>query len=1134
MENAKAKKTRVVSGNHAAATIAYAMSEAAAIYPITPSSDMAELCDAMAAKGDKNIFGTIPRVVQLQSEAGAAGTLHGIMAGGALATTFTASQGLLLMIPNMYKIAGELLPCVMHVSARSVASHALSIFGDHSDVMAVRSTGWAMLCSSSVQEAQDMALIAHLASIQGSYPVLHFFDGFRTSHEINKIETIDNATIKKLVKDLKLDDKIKKFRNRALNPNHPHQAGTAQNPDTFFQNREACNPYVDNMGDIVHNIMCKVGEATGRHYKPFEYIGGAAAKHIIVAMGSACETIEEYITDKPDLGLVKVRLYRPFDMKYFFSVLPPSVETGTVLDRTKENGAVGDPLYTDFCAVRIADYMQRGHSNISMYAGRYGLGSKEFTPAMVAAVYANAASKSPKNHFTVGINDDVSGTSLPIPTPPSPHGDATPSELRKTECVFYGLGSDGTVGANRNSTSIIGDNTNLHAQAYFVFDSKKSGGTTISHLRFSDKPIKSTYLVNSPCFVACHNQTFLTKFDMLAGIKKGGTFLLNTTYSAEELENILPANVKRTLHEREVKFYIINAYKIAAELGLQQRINTIMQSAFFKLTDIIPYKNAVGFMKAAIDKSYGKKGGTILEMNYAAVDSAESNLQKIEIPTTWAAATDPSHPAQKNSLDFSPCQVGCCKSTEEYYKCFCKPINRLQGNELPVSAFNPDGRVPTATGQYEKRNIATSLPEWIAKNCIQCNHCVLVCPHATIRAHLATPAELEKAPKTFNTLKANGFDTNLYKIQLNPHDCTGCGSCANVCPTREKALIMRPFNQVDEAANYKFSLKLPYPEIEPNNVKNSQFLRPYFEFSGACAGCGETPYIKLVTQLFGNRMIIANSTGCTSIYGGSSPTCPYTVDRGGRGPAWANSLFEDTAEFGYGIKLAYDVRNGGAGGARRGEAPRESVWIIGGDGWAYDIGYGGLDHVLAQNEDVNILVLDTEVYSNTGGQSSKSTPSGAIAKFASAGKLTNKKDLGAMAMNYENVYVAQIALGANYAQTLTAIKEAEAHKGPSLIIAYSTCIGHGIDMSNGMKTMKNAVDSGYWTLYRRKPATDDKPAEFILDSGEPKMPYKEFLANETRYKALEKADPEAAKKLFEQAELHAKRRYEKYKKMAGI
>jgi len=1089
------KKYISTSGNQAVARMAHAMTEAAAIYPITPSSDMAEYYDELSAKGGKNIWGLNPRVMEMQSEAGAAGTLHGLLAAGAIGTTFTASQGLLLMIPNMYKICGELLPCVMHVSARTIASHALSIFGDHSDVMSVRSCGWAMLASSNVQEAQDMALAAHLASLKASYPFVHFFDGFRTSHEINKIELIEPETIKAIAKKLEIDSDVKKFRDRALDPTHPHQTGTAQNPDTFFQAREAANPYIGGISNIIHNILGEIGAVTGRKYSAFEYFGDKAAKNIVVIMGSGADTVEEYLAGGKGVGMIKVRLYRPFDIAAFVKLIPQTCEKITVLDRTKENGATGDPLYLDVCAALV----EMGGMKAKVLSGRYGLSSKEFTTEMVDAIYKNMGAKVSKNHFTIGITDDVTKSSLDFV-----RDDDKKPVAGLTECKFYGLGSDGTVGANKNSATIISDHTDMFAQAYFVYDSKKSGGTTTSHVRFSKKPIRMPYLVSNPTFVACHNQSFIGKFDMLSGIRTGGTFLLNTTYTPEELNNVLTDEIKATLKDKKINFYTINAYKIAGDLGLKGRINTIMQSCFFKLTEVIPYKDAVKFMKGAIDKSYGKKGPAVLEMNYAAVDAAEKHLSKFDTSALTVSA-------KANTKGCAGCSgCGGCggkggNKLEAYYNAVCKPINTMRGDELPVSAFNADGRVPTATTQFERRNLATSLPLWIPENCIKCNICALVCPHATIRAHM---------------------DGDKHIIQVNPFDCTGCGSCANVCPSKNKALVMKPFDDAcfkDLGASYEKSLKLPYPAIEPTNVKNSQFLKPYFEFSGACAGCGETPYVKLVSQLFGSRMIVANATGCSSIYGGSSPTCPYTIDAKGHGPAWANSLFEDNAEFGYGIKHAKEIQGKGD----------QCVWIFGGDGWAYDIGYGGLDHIAAQNLDVNVLVMDTQVYSNTGGQASKATPAGAIAKFAAGGKPTQQKDLGAMLMNYDNVYVAQIAMGANYQQTLTALREAEAHKGPSVVIAYSTCINHGIDMSNGMKVMKNAVDSGYWTLYRRKPATDGKAPEFILDSAEPKMAYTDFIHGETRYTALEKINPEGAKALFESQEKYNRARYEKYKKMAG-
>jgi pyruvate-ferredoxin/flavodoxin oxidoreductase len=1047
----KKEEITTINGNGAIAHTAYMLTEAAPIYPITPSSDMAEYCDEWASRGVTNAFGKVPEIIEMQSEAGAAGTLHGILLGGALGTTFTSSQGLLLMIPNMYKIVGELLPAVFHVSARTVAAHALSIFGDHSDVYACRQTGVAMLASNSVQEAADMSLLSHLAAIEASYPFLHFIDGFRTSHEFNKISMPAAETAKKLLNQKALAE----FRARALNPDKPRVYGTAQNPDTYFQNREACNTAVDAIPRIVQNYMDGFAKETGRAYKLFDYAGVADAEHIIVAMGSVCETIEETLPKlKGKYGLIKVRLYRPFAVDAFINQIPKTAKTITVLDRTKENGAVGDPLYTDVCSALF----ESGIPNIKVLAGRYGLSGKEFTPDMAAGIFNNSV----KNHFTVGIDDDVTHMSLDIIPRPDLH--------EAGGCRFYGLGSDGTVGANRNSVSIIGDNTGMYAQAYFVYDSKKSGGTTVSHLRFSAKPIKSTYLVTHPTFVACHNQTFLAKFDMLDGIADGGTFLLNTTYGEEKLNDILPNAVKRVVAAKHLNFYIINAYSIAKDLGLGGRINTIMQSAFFKLTNIMDFEAIKGYMKKAIDKSYGKKGAAVVEMNYRAVDSADANLVRVAVPKEWANL-----PAENGQPATDT--VGIIEA-----------INGLQGDKLPVSAFSADGHTETATTKYEKRNIATQLPQWRSEHCIQCNRCAFVCPHACIRPHLLE-AGREK-PETFKTIKATGVPNMPdaeYRIQVSPRDCTGCGACANVCPARMKALVMTPFEQIKEDENYEYSLGLPYPDTEPVNVKMSQFRRPLFEFSGACAGCGETPYIKLLTQLYGDRMIIANATGCSSIYGASSPTCPYAKNAAGQGPAWANSLFEDNAEFGFGIRKALNAAG----------KTDKVVWVIGGDGWAYDIGFGGLDHILSTDEDINVLVLDTEVYSNTGGQASKSTPMGAAAKFASGGKRTGKKDLGAMMMQYPNCYVAQVAMGANYEHTLRVLKEAAEHKGPSLVIAMCTCINHGIDMSNGMKIMADAVKCGYTKLYHR-PAG----GELVMDSAPPTGSIEEFKASQTRFRKI--------------------------------
>lgn len=1042
-EKNKQEQFKTISGNEATARSAYYLTEAASIYPITPSSDMAEYCDQWATKGKTNILGKIPNVIEMQSEAGAAGTLHGLLLGGTLGTTFTSSQGLLLMIPNLYKMVGELLPAVVHVAARTIATHALSIFGDHSDIYACRSTGIAMLASNSVQENADMSLIAHLAAIEASYPFMHFFDGFRTSHEFNTIQVPDNLIAEKLLNR----DALQKFRARGLNPEQPKIYGTAENPDIFFQHREAANSYINAIPQIVEKYMQDFAKLTGRKYQLFDYVGDPHAEHIIIAMGSACETIAETLPKlNGKYGLIKVRLYRPFSAEHLLAALPQTVKTITVLDRTKENGAVGDPLYLDIASV-IRDK--------TIIAGRYGLSSKEFTPDMVATIFDNATSTTPKDHFTIGINDDVTHTSLQVTTRPDLH--------LQGGCRFYGLGSDGTVGANKNSCAIIGENTDLYSQAYFVYDSKKSGGTTISHLRFDKHPIHAPYLVTHPNFVACHNQTFLTKFDMLSGIANGGTFLLNTTYPAAEIDNILPNAVKRTLREQNINFYIINAYQIAKELGLGVRINTIMQAAFFKLINLIDYQKIKSLLKAKIEKSYAKKGQKVLDMNYQAVDSADTALQKIDV----------------NSLTITE------TTTDKKTLTMLETINSLQGDTLPVSAFTPNGSAPTATTQFEKRDIATSLPRWIPENCIQCNQCAMVCPHATIRPVLTN----KPTPEGFKTIKPlglPGYEDYQYRIQVSPHDCTGCGSCANVCPARNKALVMEPFDQVDEDKNYQYSLTLPDIKMEPKNVKMSQFNRPLFEFSGACAGCGETPYIKLLTQLYGDKLVIANATGCSSIYGGSSPSCPYAKNEQGHGPAWANSLFEDNAEFGFGLRKALNIQG----------QTDKIVWVIGGDGWAYDIGFGGLDHVLASQENINILVLDTEVYSNTGGQSSKATPKGAIAKFAAGGKPTDKKDLGAMMMQYPNVYVAQIAMGANKEHTLKILKEATEHNGPSLVIAMCTCINQGIDMSNGMQIMADAVKCGYIKLYHRDP----KDNQITIDSPEPTGDIEEFKNNQTRFR----------------------------------
>ena len=1173
-----------IDGNTAASHVAYAFSEVAAIYPITPSSPMAEYADEWATAGRKNMFGQELRIAEMQSEGGAAGAVHGSLVAGALTTTYTASQGLLLMIPNMYKISGELLPTVFHVSARALAAHALNIFGDHSDVMACRQTGFAMLASNSVQEAMDLALVAHLSTLKAKVPFLHFFDGFRTSHEIDKIDGIEYDEMKALAEKTGCMEAIREFKNRALNPDHPHQKGTAQNADIYFQNREAANKYYNETPAIVQSMMDEVSKLTGRDYKLFQYYGAPDAEDVIIMMGSGCEAVEEtvdyYAKQGKKVGLLKVRLYRPFSVSHFTAALPASVKRVAVLDRTKEPGSLGEPLYLDVCTALV----EAGRTNIKVVGGRYGLGSKEFNPSMVNAVYKNLEAKEPKNHFTVGIIDDVTNTSLDY----SEFINASPAGT--VRCKFYGLGSDGTVGANKNSIKIIGDHTDKYAQGYFFYDSKKSGGLTISHLRFGDVPIKSTYLIDQADFVACHNPAYVTHYNMVDDIKDGGVFLLNCHWTPEQLDSELPAAMKQSIAKKHIKFYTINALKIVTEIGARKGVNTVCQAAFFKLANIIPYDEAAGYMKQMIKKAYGKKGDDVVNMNYACVDKAIDGLVEIKVPAEWANATTGAKAAEV--------------AGDEYFKNVISPILRQEGDKLPVSAFAPDGSVPSGTTKYEKRGIAPFIPQWQPDNCIQCNQCSLVCPHACLRPVLTTKAQTDKAPKTYvakpatTQLKDTGYS---FRIQISPLDCTGCGSCANVCPAKEKALVMKPLDDLiaAESANYNYTQKIPFVDVsdkvKPETVKGSQFKQPLFEFSGACAGCGETPYVKLITQLFGDRMIVANATGCSSIYGGSAPTCPYTKNAEGKGPAWANSLFEDNAEYGYGMKLAYNARvtelkahvnaalalgvsdklkaalenwlnvyDDAAGSkaaaaeiiallpaalkAAKGELKTElkyiddekdclikkSVWIFGGDGWAYDIGYGGLDQVLASGEDVNVLVVDTEVYSNTGGQSSKSTPTGSVAKFAAGGKRTKKKDLGAMAMTYGYVYVAQVAMGADKNQVIKAISEAEAYHGPSLIIAYATCINHGIDMSNGMKEEEKAVKAGYWQLYRFNPELADQGKNpFVLDSKDPTESYQEFIAGETRYKSLAKSKPEIAQELFERAEKEAKARLDGYKTRAG-
>ena len=1169
-----------IDGNGAVSHVAYMFSDVAAIYPITPSSTMAEYVDEWAAQGRINLFGQKVHVAEMQSEAGAAGAVHGSLVAGALTTTFTASQGLLLMIPNMYKISGELLPGVFHVSARALAAHALSIFGDHSDVMACRQTGFAMLASGSVQEAMDMALVAHLSAIKGSVPFLHFFDGFRTSHEIQKIDAYELEEVKKLVDW----EKIEEFRARALNPEHPHQGGTAQNPDIYFQNREAANKYYEAIPGIVEKYMKQVAKLTGRSYKLFDYYGAPDAEEVIVAMGSGCETIHEtldaMLKKGKKVGVIKVHLYRPFSAKHFLAALPETCKKIAVLDRTKEPGSLGEPLYEDICAVLA----ENGKKDIVVVGGRYGLGSKEFNPTMVKAVYDNLAKAAPKNHFTVGIIDDVTKTNLKL----GKQYNVAPAGT--VSCKFYGLGSDGTVGANKNSIKIIGDHTDKYAQAYFAYDSKKSGGLTVSHLRFGDVPIRSTYLIDAADFIACHNPAYVTMYDMVTSLKDGGTFLLNSQWEPEEMDAHLPATMKQLLAKKNAKFYTINAIKLAKEVGMGGRINTIMQAAFFKLADIIPYEDADKYMKAYAKKTYGKKGDAVVQKNWDAIDIAISGLKEVPVPAEWATATTGAVPAHVEASD--------------YFNNFVKPILAQEGDSLPVSAFDPAGIVPNGTTQYEKRGIAVNVPEWAVDNCIQCGQCSLVCPHACIRPMLVK--EGTEKPADFITKKAIGKELAgyEYRMQVSPLDCTGCGNCVEVCPAKVKALVMKPLaSQKAEEANWDFAMKLPKPDVKfaSMNVKNSQFLQPLFEFSGACAGCGETPYVKLVTQLFGDRMMVANATGCSSIYGGSAPTNPYTVNEKGHGPAWANSLFEDNAEFGFGMNLATaqrraklaetvakliaidwaqaDIKAAGqewldnmddAEGSRAaGEKllaackdgidltgtewegkdctceactlakeviasadllTKKSIWIFGGDGWAYDIGYGGVDHVLAQNQDVNILVLDTEVYSNTGGQASKSTPTGSVAKFAAAGKRTKKKDLGMMAMSYGYVYVATVAMSANPAQLIKAMIEAEKYHGPSLIIAYAPCINHGINMSLAQAEIRKAVAAGYWPLYRFNPELDNP---LTIDSKDPTESYQDFIRSETRYQTLLKMFPEAAEKLFAQNEEDAKARLANYKRMAG-
>ncbi|HDI3056648.1 TPA: pyruvate:ferredoxin (flavodoxin) oxidoreductase [Clostridium botulinum] len=1169
-----AKIMKTMDGNQAAAEASYAFTEVAAIYPITPSTPMAEGVDEWSAHGKKNIFGQSVKVVEMQSEAGASGTVHGSLAAGALTTTYTASQGLLLMIPNLYKIAGELLPGVFHVSARALATHALSIFGDHQDVMATRQTGVALLAASNVQEVMDLANIAHLSAIKSRVPFLHFFDGFRTSHEYQKIEIINYDDVAKLVDY----NALKEFKSRALNPEHPTLKGTAQNPDIYFQGREASNKFYKEVPNIVENYMREIEKITGRSYHPFDYYGDPDAENIIVAMGSVCDTIEEtvdYLINKGQkVGIIKIHLYRPFCPTYFMKSLPKTVKKIAVLDRTKEPGSIGEPIYLDVCKV-----FYNTKDKPIIVGGRYGLGSKDTRPSQIISVFDNLNQDNPKDGFTIGITDDVTNTSLPE----KDVVDTTPEGT--ISCKFWGLGSDGTVGANKTAVKIIGDNTDLYAQAYFSYDSKKSGGSTISHLRFGKDKIKSPYLIYNADYIACHNKSFIYNFDVLKGLKKNGTFVLNCPWDEAELEEKLPASMKKYIAENNINFYIIDGISIAQNIGLGGRINMIMQSAFFKLANVIPVNEAVELLKNSVEKTYGKKGEKIVEMNKAAIDTGIDAVHKVNIPSSW-----------KNA-EVEPTSI---KEEPDFIKKVQRPMSRHEGDELPVSAFNgmEDGTFPLGTTSYEKRGIAVMIPEWQIDKCIQCNQCSYICPHSVIRAYLLNKDEKEKAPSAFETKKATGkgLEELGYRIQISPLDCTGCGNCADVCPAPGKALIMKNAEEQIEmqSENWEFGLNITTKEnlMDPKTLKGSQFIRPLLEFHGACPGCGETPYIKLLTQLFGDRMMIANATGCSSIWGGSAPSIPYTTNSQGKGPSWGNSLFEDNAEYGYGMYLAVkqireklaelmqealnmeinqnlkdafkqwlesmdDGEHSKTATAKILEAmPNEnyqnnpilneimekkdylikkSHWMIGGDGWAYDIGFGGLDHVLASGDDVNIFVMDTEIYSNTGGQCSKSTQTGAIAKFAAAGKKIKKKDLGLMAMSYGYVYVAQIAMGANMNHTIKTIAEAETYKGPSLIIAYAPCISHGIKtgMGTSIAEEKKAVESGYWHLYRYNPMLKEEGKNpFTLDSREPTKSFKEFIQGEVRYSSLMNVFPGIAEKMSDMAEQHARERYDNYKHLA--
>ena len=1179
------RKIKTMDGNTAAAHVSYAFTEVAAIYPITPSSVMAEVTDEMATAGTKNLFGQTVKIAEMQSEGGAAGAVHGSLAAGALTTTYTASQGLLLMIPNMYKMAGELLPGVIHVSARCVATHALNIFGDHSDIYACRQTGYAMLCSSNVQEVMDLGAVAHLSAIKGRVPFLHFFDGFRTSHEIQKIKVWDYDTLGEM-----LDwDAVNDFRRRSLNPEHPVLRGSAQNPDVFFQAREACNKYYNEIVDVTENYMNEVNKRIGTDYKLFNYYGAKDAEHVIVAMGSVCDTIEEtidYLASKGEkIGLVKVRLYRPFSQKHLLAALPKTVKTISVLDRTKEPGSFGEPLFLDvLAALKGTEF-----DGVKVLGGRYGLGSKDTVPSHIIPVFENMKLADPKERFTLAINDDVTGLSLPA------------SEIVDTApqgticCKFWGLGSDGTVGANKNSIKIIGDNTDMYAQGYFSYDSKKSGGITVSHLRFGKNPIKSTYLINRADFVACHNESYVTKYDMVEDIKPGGTFLLNCQWKTiEELDKNLPGDMKAYIANNNINFYTIDASDIAMSVGLGNRVSTILQSAFFKLTGILPQEKAIELMKAAATKSFSKKGDDIVRMNHEAIDAGATAVVKVDVPDSWKTASG-SAQVEKVNTD-KP-------ALNKFINDILIPANKQQGDKIPVSTFVDiaDGTSPSGTSAFEKRGIALYVPEWQPDKCIQCNQCSYVCPHAVIRPLALSEDEAKNAPDSMKFVDMKGLPGYKFTMTISPMDCTGCGSCVNICPAGAKdkannALVMKPLeSQKGEEEGFLFGNTVVADEavtekFKPETVKGSQFLTPLLEFSGACAGCGETPYAKLVTQLFGDRMYIANATGCSSIWGNSAPSTPYTTNLEGKGPAWANSLFEDNAEFGYGMMLANNQirenlagkihnlttsENGTVASAAQawletykdGEASKKasanlvkalegatddgakfilenkdylvkkSQWIFGGDGWAYDIGFGGLDHVLAQNQDVNVLVFDTEVYSNTGGQSSKATPTGAIAQFAAGGKEVKKKDLAAIAMSYGYIYVAQVAMGADYAQTLKAIREAEAYHGPSIIIAYAPCINHGIKggLSIAMTEEKRAVSSGYWHMFRFDPAkAENGENPFTLDSKAPTDDYQGFIMNEVRYSSLKRGNPEKAERLFGIAEKNAAEKYEHLLKLKEL